>query len=175
MKLTASLKLTQAEVAIYASRYTYKLENQIIASVGQIREQGFLSKLQFQQICEWKSQRIRSRIRANSEKSIIDTTKLALGTKDIRLAVHILQALHGVGMPVASSILHWYHPEPFPILDFRALWTLGLQVPKSYTLDFWEDYVQLIRAISISWQVDLRTLDKALWQYSSEHQPPNSS
>ena len=175
MKLVAFIQLTQAEVAVYASRYNYKLEDKILSSVDQVREQGFLSKLQFQQICEWKSQRIRSRVQANSEESIINTTKLALGTQDIRLSVHLLQALHGVGMPVASSILHWYHPEPFPILDFRALWTLGLQVPKSYTLDFWEDYVQLIRSISKSWQVDLRTLDKALWQYSTEHQPPNNN
>ena len=93
MKLIASLQLTQAEVAVYASRYTYKLEDKILSSVDQVRDQGFLSKLQFQQICEWKSPRIRSRVQANSEESIVNTTKLALTAQDIRLSVRVLKAL----------------------------------------------------------------------------------
>ena len=56
MKLMASLQLTQAEVAAYASRYTDKLENKILSSVDHVGEQGFLSQLQFQQICECRQE-----------------------------------------------------------------------------------------------------------------------
>lgn len=56
MKLIASIQLTQAEVAEYASRYNYKLEDKILSSFDQVREQGFLSKLQFQQICECRQE-----------------------------------------------------------------------------------------------------------------------
>jgi hypothetical protein len=93
MKLIASLQLTQAEVAVNASRYTDKLEDKILSSVDHVGEQGFLSKLQFQQLCECKSPRIQSRVQVNSEESIVNTTKLALGTQDIRLSVHVLKAL----------------------------------------------------------------------------------
>lgn len=95
---------------------------------------------------------------------------LALETRSVQLAVHIPQALVGVGMPVASTLLHWFHKDPFPILDFRALWSLGIEMPSSYSLEFWEGYVTVSRGIAADWNVDMRTLDKGLWQFSAEHQ-----
>lgn len=39
------------------------------------------------------SPRIRSRVKVNSEESIVNTTKLAVSAQDIRLSVRVLKAL----------------------------------------------------------------------------------
>ncbi len=58
----------------------------------------------------------------------------------------------------------------YPIIDFRALWSLQVNVPNKYTFEFWRKYVQYCRKIARENHVDLRILDKALWQYSKENQ-----
>ena len=67
-------------------------------------------------------------------------------------------------------ILHFAFPDEYPILDVRALWSLGMEQPNDYSFQFWMDYCTRLRELSREHGVDLRTLDKALWQYSKEHQ-----
>ena len=46
-------------------------------------------------------------------------------------------------MPTASVPLHLAHRDPQPILDFRALWSLGVdKQPSYYSFELWERYVQ---------------------------------
>ena len=48
-----------------------------------------------------------------------------------------LLELRGVGVPVASALLHFAVPERYPILDFRALESLGDRRRRThYTVDF---------------------------------------
>jgi len=58
-------------------------------------------------------------------------------------------------------------------LDFRALWSLGIEQPKSYNINFWLHYCEKVREIAKSVQEDIRTVDKALWRYSKENQDIN--
>ena len=64
----------------------------------------------------------------------------------------------------------FFHRHPYPILDYRALWSLSLKLPKCYSFEFWWAYVEYCRELSSRNGVDMRTLDKALWQYSKEKQ-----
>ena len=82
----------------------------------------------------------------------------------------LLTCLTGVSWPTASVILHFFHPDPYPIMDFRALWSVSLKVPAQYTFEFWWEYVKFCRGIASRSRVDMRTLDRALWQYSKERQ-----
>ena len=164
------LRLTASDVTAYAGRYRANSDDNVAALVAVVRDRGFLTKAELAIVGEWKTPRIRSRLATNSEERIGETTRLALSTASPELAIYVLQVLVGVGMPVASTVLHWFHRERFPILDFRALWTLGYDVPPSYTLEFWEEYVRATRTLADEWGTDMRTLDRALWQYSSEHQ-----
>ena len=76
---------------------------------------------------------------------------------------------------MASVILHWCHTDRYPIIDYRALWSLGVkEVLATYSFDFWLTYVAFCRQLADEARVDMRTLDKALWQYSKEKQPPKS-
>jgi hypothetical protein len=53
----------------------------------------------------------------------------------------------------------------------RALWSLGFETPPSYySFEFWQRYVAHCRELATTAGVDMRTLDRALWQYSAEHQ-----
>ncbi len=117
----------------------------------------------------WKSPRIRQYLASNSDELVKEVTHFAL-TTDSYLAICPLLCLHGVGMPVASTILRWFHPRPFPILDFRALWSLGIEMQRTFDLEFWNNYVVTSRELMTKWNLDKRTFDRALWQFSKENQ-----
>ena len=85
-------------------------------------------------------------------------------------ALMFTSILDGVSWPTASVILHFFHRRRYPILDFRALWSVGLEPPVQYGFNFWWDYVQYCRILARESRVDMRTLDRPLWQYSKERQ-----
>src|SRR5215469_13115924 len=80
-----------------------------------------------------------------------------------------LLALNGVYYPVVSVLLHFAFPDEYPILDFRAMWSLGMEERNDYSFNFWIDYCTRLRELAKEYGVDMRTLDKALWQYSATH------
>ena len=62
-------------------------------------------------------------------------------------------------------------PKRYTILDFRALFSLGIE--RSFnSVGFYLAYLAACRRIAAEAGVDLRTLDRALWQYSKENQKP---
>jgi len=81
------------------------------------------------------------------------------------MGTEILGILNGVSWPTASVILHFFHADPYPIIDYRALWSISLEVPKQYTFDFWMRYVDFCRKLTESCSLDMRTRDRALWKY----------
>ena len=82
--------------------------------------------------------------------------------------------LDGVNWPTASVLLHFGARDPYPILDFRALWSLQVSVPKQYGFEFWWAYSECCRVLAKKHKVSMRTLDRALWQYSKEKQGKDS-
>lgn len=100
--------------------------------------------------------------RASSPKSIpLPDGRIEAG----RVPFHFLAA-----SSVASAILHFAFPNKYPILDTRVLWSLGWEQPKYYTFDFWQKYCNEIKGISEKVGENIRTIDKALWEYSKENQ-----
>ena len=99
-----------------------------------------------------------------------EITGFALATEDEGARIQSLTLLDGVSWPTPSVILHLFHRDPYPILDFRALWSLSLDVPVQYGFDFWLLYVRYCRDLAQRANVDMRTLNRALWQYSKENQ-----
>ncbi len=78
--------------------------------------------------------------------------------------------LDRVAWPTASTILHFCDARPYPILDYRALWSLGYAKPPKYTMEFWLEYLEFTRELAGRLGLPIRTVDKALWQYSKEKQ-----
>jgi hypothetical protein len=138
--------------------------------VPNVRQQGYLTQADLVALCYWKSPRAHPRCAQNLADYIEVVTRTALTTTHERLRIEILMLLSGVGWPMASVILHWCHPDPYPILDFRALWSLSIETLPTYNFDFWWAYTQFCRNLAQQNNVSMRELDKALWQFSKMNQ-----
>ena len=165
------LRFRASEISHWASRYSYPGEDSIAATVNAtVRARGYLTRPEFLRLCRWKTPRSQPRCAQNPASRIREATSIALASDDDRAKVYILRSLAGVEWPTASVILHFCDARPYPILDYRALWSLGYRKPPPYTFDFWMSYTTFVRGLSQSTGLSMRTVDKALWQYSKEHQ-----
>jgi hypothetical protein len=167
------LQFSRDELSFWADRYSYATPEEnarAIATGSKLEEQGYLTLDQLARICEWKTPRSRSYIQQNSESFVREVTRNCVVSDTERIRVEVLTLLDGVAWPTASVILHFGHPEPYPIVDYRALWSLGVDKPSRYTFDLWSHYVQTCRALSKKSGLSMREVDQALWQYSKEKQ-----
>jgi len=171
------ISLNREEILKYASGYDEARKGSVNEAVDYELVDWFLTHKyldqdHFMKLCLWKSPRPKKSYEdpVNSDERIKMITTLALKSEDEYFKVTVLQLLIGVSWPVASVILNFAQPDRYSILDFRALWSLGLQQPKKYDFDFWMDYTRRVNEIKKNLGIDLRTLDKALWFYSKENQ-----
>lgn len=145
-------------------------EIELVALKLAIATKEYLEKEDLQKVVRGKAARVIGRVESNPNSYVREVTRFALGTSDKRARIESLPILNGVLWPTASVILHFFHSAPYPILDFRALWSVGLQPPAQYTFAFWWEYVRFCPDLARNVAVDMRTLDRALWQYSKENQ-----
>jgi len=170
--INPELKCQASELVSYARRYQYPIEEaKLVALRPRILNRGWMLKEELRSLAHWKAPRSAKRMETNPDEYIKDITALAFGAATERTRIEVLTVLDGVQWPTASVILHLFHRQPYPIIDFRALWSVSLPEPKQYTFDFWWTYVEFCRTLANRLGLDMRTLDKALWQYSKEHQP----
>jgi hypothetical protein len=155
----------------YSDSEDCQVEQRLKAWLAQQKEPKFLDREHFKDIAMWKSRRPKRHYEKNDGAFVRQVTEHAFGATDERLQLHILMALDGVRVPVASTILHFAFPERYPIMDVRAAATLrraGLwhrDDARSFTTKGWLEYVRVMRRHSRSLQVHLRDLDKALWAF----------
>jgi hypothetical protein len=97
-----------------------------------------------------------------------ETTRLVFERADEFIRVGALCSLEGVGVPTASALLFFAFPDDYPILDRRALESLGVRARPQYSRAFWLEYLAACRKLARKHGVHIRVLDKALWQYSKE-------
>ncbi len=194
------LRFNASEVPFWAERYVTVSEaadpqweaeiERRFAPAAKARR--YLKRREFQAICCWKSPRPKQLYAENSDGFVEAVTLTALSTPSEQLRIQVLTLLSGVGWPVASAILHWTHRKSYPILDFRALWSLGWsqnpdkpgfiydfddwppaeeRSPFVYDLDHWWAYTLYCRRLRQEAGVAMRDLDRALWQYARENMP----
>jgi hypothetical protein len=158
-----------------AARFPASDERRWLLAGAAARDRGHYTREELIEVCAWKTPRSRPKVAANSEAAVRDATRRALSSRDEAARVAALLELHGVGMPTASTLLYFAFPDDYPILDVRALQSLGVKSRSSYSVTFWLNYLDACRALARRAGVSLRTLDKALWQYSKEGVPRYSS
>jgi hypothetical protein len=132
-----------------------------------VRGPMYLTRAELVRLGEWKGPRIRPLIARNTPGGVRGLTAAAFLTRDEGRRVRLLQGLSGVGLPVASVVLHFADPTRYPIYDVRvlaALRSLGLGDRFPPTPDGWVAYVACLRRLARRHRVSLRTLDKALWR-----------
>jgi hypothetical protein len=165
-----SLRFPEKEISRWASRYSYasdyELES-VIAPAAQAR--GYFTKSEFLALCHWKTPRTGPRCAENEENFVKEVTRIALTSPNERLRIEVLTLLRGVDWPTASTILHFGYKDQYPILDFRALWSLGIGTVPYRDFAFWSSYTNYCQLARRA-RVTMRVIDRALWQYSKEHQ-----
>ena len=172
------LRFPQKDISALALRYdeemrqrdrelTKVITNEVFPAY---KKRGSLTKQEFLYICAWKTPRSKPRCESNDEALIRDISSLVLRSDSEHLRIQAWTLLNGVKWPTASVFLHFAFENKYPILDFRALWSLREEVPTQYNFPHWWQYVTACRKIAKRASVSMRDLDKALWKYSAIHQ-----
>ena len=165
------LRFRTNKIIQIASRYEYPLtESELIDIRPTVLQRGYLIRRELAHLAYWKAPRSAGHIKKNTEKYVNEITGFAFQASTERAKIELLTVLSGVSWPTASVILHFFHRDPYPILDFRALWSASLSVPSQYDFGFWWSYVTFCREVARLAGVDMRTLDRAMWQYSKENE-----
>lgn len=165
------LRFNAARIEEIATRYEYSIsEDELVKFRPEVQARGCLSKPELEKIAYWKTPRSSGHVRSNSADYVREITALALNARGERVRIEVLTLLDGVSWPTASVILHFCHSDPYPIIDFRALWSVKLDAPSRYGFELWWCYTEFCRDLAKKNGVDMRTLDRALWQYSKENQ-----
>ena len=165
------LRFKESEISHIAESYKYpRKETQLLELREAVQREGFLNKSQLKLIAQWKAPRSAGHVEKNAQDYIREITGYAFKARDERSRIELLTLLDGVAWPTASVILHLFHADPYPILDFRALWSVNLAVPKQYGFSFWWPYVEYCRKVAARNRVNMRILDRAMWQYSKKYQ-----
>jgi hypothetical protein len=165
------LRFPIREISRWSAGYPESDDRDLEPVVARARRSGYLRKPDLLRLARWKTPRSRPLVAANSDSFVRSVTREAFATDDERRRIELLTHLEGVGWPTASVILHFCHPDPYPILDTRALWSFGIVRPPAYGFDFWREYTLASRAAAARARCSMRTLDQAAWEYSRRRQP----
>jgi len=166
------LQFDQKEISYWSKRYPVADDYQVEKIIApQVRNRGYFTKPDLLTMCHWKTPRSKPMVERNLEGFIKTITRTALSTPDEHFRIEVLTLLSGVSWSTASVLLHFGFPDTYPILDYRALWSLGIEVsPAFYNFGFWWQYTQFCKQLAAKTGVTMRELDRALWQYSKENQ-----
>jgi hypothetical protein len=166
---TFELQFRSDLIESLASRFPPVDEHRLLAVGAGARRRGHYTRAEFIEICAWKTVRSRPKVATNTAARVRNATARAFAAEDELTRITTLLELDGVGMPTASTLLYVAFPDDYPILDVRALESLGVTSRTHYSAGFWLDYLHACRELADRHGVTLRTLDKALWQYSKEN------
>ncbi len=152
-------------------RYSYSQGDEEPGIIGSRAEKnGFLSRADFLRLCRWKTPRSQKKCAENTPELAQEPTRVAFTCTEEQMRIGVLMLLRGVDLPTASAILHFCHTEPYPLLDRRALWSVGAEKPTRNKPKFWWSYTVFCRNLAERSGVSMRVLDRALWQYSQENE-----
>jgi thermostable 8-oxoguanine DNA glycosylase len=159
--------------------------NEMMLRLKKERQELYLDETEFNAILKWKLRqqygRQEAKRKANTPENIEATTKLCFNipqlqdnVHDTRLRVHVLTALQGVGVPVASAILTFWKPETYAVIDFRN-WRQLFEGPRAATTCSVKEYLaylKVLQEMAAHHGVTMQQLDIAIWQKDIETPHP---
>lgn len=165
---TFELQFPASEIEGLATRAGFDDSPRLMAAGAAARARGHYTRPEFIEVCAAKTPRSKPKVASNTEAAVIDATGRAFASADEATRMSSLLELAGVGVPTASTLLYCALPSDYPILDVRALESLGAKPRSTYPVSFWLEYLHACRELADRNGVSIRTLDKALWQHSKE-------
>ncbi len=145
-------------------------EKAIRAWLSTLPKPKYLDKEHFVRLGRWKTKRQTSNYKKNDAQIVQEVTRLAYHASDSLVKLDTLRQLRGVGVAVAATILHFLHPDLYPIFDYHArtalkeegLWQRQI---KDASPQAWLEYVDTMRKLASSTDATLREVDKALFAH----------
>ena len=180
----STITITPEFVGHWSSKYDrqasprdIELERDVRDFLKKLPDPKYLDRENFLKLCNWKSARAKRHYERNKSETVERITKYAYEHSDAEMKLRIVEALHGVGVPVGSTILHFLHPNQFAIFDVRAKqslaragkWSRGIA---DASPGAWLEYVSIMTDLARPMNVSLRDLDKALWACDRGHGLP---
>ena len=161
-------------------RFKYPSDNEIFERIDSVDEKDYReNKDIINEIILWKINRM-----PIVENELIDliydlpkdlTVYSLMDDDNVKNVLNKLLNTHGIALPVASSILHFYYPNLFPIIDQRAYRELyGKEYPKTKSkgklINIYLTYIQDIYALNRGKypNVSYQNIDKLLYQLDKE-------
>lgn len=159
------INLTRDQILEHAGHYVYDEDDVLGAQMEAAAQRGYMTQGDLIAVAKWKWRggRTRQLCGQNTEAEVKEITAVSFAAGSERLRIGVLLALRGVQWPMASVILHFAFPDRYPILDVRAMNTVGGST--LYTFERWLEYLELCRATAKTHDITMRTLDKALWAF----------
>jgi len=146
--------------------------NSVIELVkNDIETQHTIIESTFERIMNWKSARSKGNIRKREYEEYKNTFTKILSVEN---KLEKLDDLFGIGVPIASTILHFIYPDDYPIVDFRTVEALQLlgYIDKDIkmsdirdTIEGYYSYRSIIMEIAKKVKRKLREIDKALFKF----------
>ena len=175
-----NLRFCESKIDDLAIRYTEcqdednrEREEKLIGFRDRILRRGYLTKYELYTVARWKlyvyGEDAAEPASKNPDDLIKVTTRQAFASTDDWEKLLSLTQLRGVGQSVASAVLHLYDERQYPILDVNALWSVGLGKKRRKEYPFWLEYIAFCRDVANRNEIDMRTLDRALWRYSYDN------
>lgn len=123
-------------------------------------------------LVDWKSRRAAGYFEDNDPQFAEEILDQAIEARGIVEKVETLTELKGVGVPMASAFLVFMDPTAYTVLDVRAWESLAAvghidtELSETPTIDQYLTYLGVCHPLANEFEVELRTLDRALWVLS---------
>ena len=166
------------EILYWATLYTdgqtpkrQRQEADVIKIKCSVEDKGYLTRCELMEMGGWKRYTLPSQMvhspDGHVEKITAEVFSLDDDWEKLEKLMDRYEGLNGVGQPVASTILHLYDPERYPVFDIHALRSIRIKKEDvEGDKKFWEKYVKFCRAKADCHGVCMRTLDRALYKFS---------
>ncbi len=175
------LKIDHGFISTWHPRYDEiandetEYKNLVTLTSTEIRQKGTISRETFIRILNWKSPRVNGIVRLN-EFSIYEKGISAAYSAEENEKLRILVRLHGIGIPVGSTILHFIYPNSFPIIDVRTSETLyyaGRIKSELTDLSHYPSFrSEILKIAKENPSFSLREIDRALFAYHKIYLSP---
>ncbi len=148
----------------------------------EISQIGTISKDTLEEIYNWKAPRAKGYVKWEDFNRYEEVIRNAIqASRDEKIA--ILDDLPGIGIPVASTILHFIYPETFSIADIRTVEFLQNSgyLDNSKRFYYFRDTIQgycsfcqsISKIVESCPEKSLRQIDKAMFAYHKITKKPN--
>jgi len=145
----------------------YEYNNIIKLVKNDIETENTITESTFERIINWKSARSKGYTRKREYEEYKNTFTEILTTEN---KLGQLKKLYGIGVSIASCILHFIYPDDYPIVDVRTVEALQLlgyidKDVKRDTIKGYHTYRSIIFELSKKVKRNLREIDKALFKF----------